>query len=80
MERLRKSLESKARKCVKMVLLTNNAERVIEILRRNYGNSNVMLNQLIEEVQQQCPVMKSRHFQEFSNAVENLSVTVENLD
>jgi hypothetical protein len=34
-ETLRKSLAGKARQCVKMVLLTNNAERVIEILRRN---------------------------------------------
>jgi hypothetical protein len=61
-ERLRKSLEGKARQCVKMVQLTNNAERVIEILRRNYGNSDVILNQLIEGVQQQCPVTESRHF------------------
>jgi hypothetical protein len=51
MDRLRKPLEGKARQCVKMVLLTNNAERVIEILRRNYGNSDVILNQLIEGVQ-----------------------------
>jgi hypothetical protein len=63
MERLRKSLEGKARQCVKIMLLTNNAGRVIEILRSNYGNSDVILNQLIEEVQQQCPVTKSRHFQ-----------------
>jgi hypothetical protein len=54
MESLRKSLESKARQCVKMVLLTNNAEY--------YGYSDVILNQLIEEVQQQGPVTKSRHF------------------
>jgi phage baseplate assembly protein W len=53
MERLHKSLERKARQCVKMVLLTNNGERVIEILRKNYGNSDVILNQLIEKVQQQ---------------------------
>jgi hypothetical protein len=38
MERMRKSLEGKARQYVKMVLLTNNAERVIEILQRRYGN------------------------------------------
>jgi hypothetical protein len=57
----------------------NNAERVIEILRRNYENSDVILNQLIKEVQQQCPVMESRILQKFANAVENLSVTVENL-
>jgi hypothetical protein len=50
MERLR--IEGKARQCVKIVLLTNNAERVIEILRSNFGNSDVILNQLIEEVQQ----------------------------
>jgi hypothetical protein len=75
------SLEGKARKCVKMVLLTKNTERVIEILRKNYGNPDVILNQLIEEVQQQCPVKESRHFQEFANAaVENLSVNVENFD
>jgi hypothetical protein len=54
MERLHKSLEQKARQCVKMVLLTNNAEQVIEILRKNYGNSDFILYQLIEEVQQQC--------------------------
>jgi hypothetical protein len=73
-------LRRQAIQCVKMVLLINNAERVIEILRKNYGNSDVILNQLIEEVQQQCPVTESKHFQEFANAVENFSVTVENLD
>jgi hypothetical protein len=72
-KRWRECKESKARQCVKMVLLTNNAERVIEIRRRNYGNSDVILNQLIEEVKQQCPVTESiRHFQEFANADENL--------
>jgi hypothetical protein len=80
MERLRKSLEGKARQCVKMVLLTNNAERVIDILQMNYGYSDVILNQLIEEVQQQCPVIESRHFQKFANVIENLSVTVKNSD
>jgi hypothetical protein len=43
MERLRKSFEGKARQFIKMVLLTNNAERVIEILRKNYGNSDFIL-------------------------------------
>jgi hypothetical protein len=42
MEILRKSLEGKARQCVKMVLLTNNAERVIDILQMNYGYSDVI--------------------------------------
>jgi hypothetical protein len=37
-ERLRKSLEGKTRQCVKMMLLTNKAERANENLRRNYGN------------------------------------------
>jgi hypothetical protein len=60
MERLRKSLEAKARQCENMVLLTNNAERVIEILRKNYGYlDDVILNQLIEEVQQQCPFSRT---------------------
>jgi hypothetical protein len=72
MERLRKSFGGKARQCVKMMILTNNAEQVIAILRKNYGNSDVILNELIEEKQQQCPVTESRHFQEFANAVENL--------
>jgi hypothetical protein len=53
---------------------------VIEILRRNYGNPDVILNQLIKEVQQHCRVKESRHFQEFANAVEKWSVNVENFE
>jgi hypothetical protein len=40
MERLRKSLEGKTRQWVKMVPMTNNAEQVIEILRRNVESAD----------------------------------------
>jgi hypothetical protein len=78
MERLRKCLSGPARDCVKMILLTNDAENAIVMLKRNYGRSEKIVEQLLEEAKAQKPVTDSNDFQEFSNLVENLSVTVEN--
>jgi hypothetical protein len=68
-----------ARNCVKMILLTNDTEKVIAMLTRNYGRSEKIVEQLLEEAKTQKPVTNSNDFQEFSNLVENLSVTVENV-
>jgi hypothetical protein len=45
-----------------------------------YEGTNRKCRYFESAVQQQCPVTESRHFPEFANAVENLTVTVENLD
>jgi hypothetical protein len=78
MERLRKCFSGPARDCVKMILLTNDAENAIVMLKRNYGRSEKIVEQHLEEAKAQKPVTDSNDFQEFSNLVENLSVTVEN--
>jgi hypothetical protein len=62
-----------------MILLMNDAEKVIAMLTRNYGRSEKIVEQLLEEAKTQKPVTNSNDFQEFSNLVENLSVTVENV-
>jgi hypothetical protein len=78
MERLRKCLSGPVRDCVKMILLTNDAENAIVMLKRNNGRSEKIVEQLLEEAKTQKPVADSNDFQEFFNLVENLSVTVEN--
>jgi hypothetical protein len=50
MERLRKCLSGPAQGCVKMILLTNNVERAVKILQRNYGNSGIIFEQLMNDV------------------------------
>jgi Protein of unknown function (DUF1759) len=81
MERLRKCLLDPAKHCVRlrMVLLTNNAEKVISMLANNFGGSNRIIEQLLEEAKLQKSVKNSKDFQEFSNLVENLTVTVDNV-
>jgi hypothetical protein len=74
-----KCLLDPARNCVRMILLTNNAERAIAMLEKNYGGLDKIIEQLMEEVRLQKPVKDSSDFQEFSNLVENLVVTVENI-
>jgi hypothetical protein len=49
MEQLRKCLNEPARNCVRMVLLTNNAERVISMLEKNFGGTNQIIDQLLQE-------------------------------
>jgi Protein of unknown function (DUF1759) len=75
-ERLRKCLVDPARRCVRMILLTSNAEKVISMLEKNFGGSDKIINQLKEEARLQKAVISSSDFQEFSNLVENLTVTV----
>jgi GMP synthase PP-ATPase subunit len=61
----------------KMILLTNDAVKTIGMLKRNYGRSEKIVEQLLKEAKAKKPVTYSNDFQEFSNLVENLSVTVE---
>jgi hypothetical protein len=62
-----------------MILLTNNAEKAFAILENNYGGFDKIIEQLMEEVRLQMQVKDSSDFQEFSNLVENLALTVENI-
>jgi hypothetical protein len=73
-------LSGLARNCVKIILLTNDGEKAIAMLTRNYGRSEKIVEQLLEAAKAQNPVTNSNDFQEFSNLVENLSVTVENVE
>jgi hypothetical protein len=63
---------------VRIVLLTNNAEKVISMLEKNFGGSNKIIDQL-QEARLQKTVRTSKDFQRFSNLVENLAVTVDNI-
>jgi hypothetical protein len=67
MERLRECLTGPVRDCVKMILLTNDAEKAVKILQRNYGNSEVILEQLMNDVKYSKDVTNSNSCQGFSN-------------
>jgi hypothetical protein len=62
-----------------MILLTNDVEKAIAILKRNYRRAEQIVEQLLEKAKAQKLVKSSNDFQEFSNLVENLSVTVQNV-
>jgi hypothetical protein len=79
MERLRMCLLDTARNCVRMILLTNKAEKAIAMLEKNYGGLDKIIEQLMEEVRLQKQAKDSSDFQEFSNLMKNLAVTVENV-
>jgi Protein of unknown function (DUF1759) len=79
MKRLRKCLEDPARKCVRMILLTSDAEKVILMLEKNFGGSEKFIEQLKIEARQQKVVKNSSDFLEFSNLVEKLAITVDNI-
>jgi hypothetical protein len=68
---LRKCLYGPARDCVKMILLTNDVERAVKILQRNYGNSEIIFEQLMNDVNWSKDVTNSKSFQGFSYMVEN---------
>jgi hypothetical protein len=62
-----------------MILLTNDVERAVKILQRNYGNSELISEQLMNDVKWSKDVTNSKSFQGFSNMVEIFSTTVANL-
>jgi glutathionylspermidine synthase len=45
MQRLRDALKEPARSCVEMLLLTDDAERVMNKLKQNFGNTTSIMNQ-----------------------------------
>jgi hypothetical protein len=50
MQRLRDALEKRARSCVEMLLLTDDAERVMSKLNQNLGNTTAVMKQLQEDI------------------------------
>jgi hypothetical protein len=78
-ERLQKCLLDPARSCVRMILLTNNVKQAIAMLEKNYGRFDNFIEQLMVEVRLQKQVKDSSNFQEFSNLMKNLAMTVENV-
>jgi hypothetical protein len=63
-ERLRKCLSGSARNCVKMILmLSKDAEKAITMLTRNYGRSEKIVEQLLEEAKAQKDHLMFRSFQ-----------------
>jgi hypothetical protein len=49
------------------------------LLEKNYGGFDKIIEQLMEEVKLQKQVKNSSGFQEYSNLVESLAMTVENV-
>jgi hypothetical protein len=64
---------------VRIILLSNIDEKAIAMLEKNYGGFDKIIEQLMEEVRLPKQVKDSSDFQEFSNLMENLAVTVENV-
>jgi Protein of unknown function (DUF1759) len=62
MQRLRDCLEGRARKCVNMILLTNESEGVIEKLKQNFGNMDRILSELQDEISAFSGVIDSAVF------------------
>jgi hypothetical protein len=52
MQRLRDALEELAKSCVAKLLLTDDAERVTNKLKQNFGNTTSIMNQLEEDINQ----------------------------
>jgi hypothetical protein len=63
MECLWKCLLDPARSCVRMVLLTNNAEKAIAMLEKNYVGFDKIIEQLMEEIRLQKQVKDYSDFQ-----------------
>jgi uncharacterized protein YjgD (DUF1641 family) len=76
MQRLRDALEEPARSCVEMLLLTDDAERVMSKLKQNFGNKTAVMNQLQEDMHLFPDVHDSSQFLRLSNLVENIFATV----
>jgi hypothetical protein len=62
-----------------MILPMNNAEKTIAMLEKNCGGFDKIIEQLMEEVKLQKQMKDSSGFQEYSNLVEDLAMTVENV-
>ncbi|XP_062542456.1 uncharacterized protein LOC134210423 [Armigeres subalbatus] len=76
MMRLRKCLDGPAKESVEMLLLTNDILRTLDVLKRNYGDSKVILRKVLDKVSNFKFVHDSRGFLEFSNLVENVAVII----
>jgi hypothetical protein len=76
MQRLRDALEEPARSCVEMLLLTDDAERVMSKLKQNFGNKTAVMNQLQEDIHLFPDVHDSSQILRLSNLVENIFATV----
>jgi CCR4-NOT transcriptional regulation complex NOT5 subunit len=62
-----------------MLLLTDDAERVMRKLKQNFGNTTSIMTQLEEDINQFLDVHDSSQFLRFSNLVENITATVSSL-
>jgi CCR4-NOT transcriptional regulation complex NOT5 subunit len=75
MQRLRDALEEPARSCVEMLLLTDDAERVMSKLKQNFRNTTAVMNQLQKDINLFPDVHDSSQFLRFSDLVENITAT-----
>ncbi|XP_062709727.1 uncharacterized protein LOC134288558 [Aedes albopictus] len=80
MMRLRKCLEGPAKESVEMLLLTNDVRRTLDVLERNYGDSKVILQKVMDKVANFKFVHDPKSFLEFSNLVENVTVIMGSFD
>lgn len=79
-QRLRKCLMGSARQCVDMLLYTSEAVRIIEVLRRNFGNPETIVDLLMNKIDETPNVTSSKSFSAFANLCENLQVILLNFD
>lgn len=82
MSRLRKCLKGKARDCVNALLsFTQDVDKIIKTLEKNFGRPEVIIQYLIETVTK-IPNIRDDRIEtivDFSNKVQNLSVTITSL-
>ncbi|XP_044751740.1 uncharacterized protein LOC123311734 [Coccinella septempunctata] len=83
MVRLQKSLKGKAKEFVSALLtFTQEVDRIIETLEMRYGRPEVIIQDLIDSVRK-IPDMKEEKLDtvlDFSNKVQNLTVTIQSLN
>jgi putative lipase involved disintegration of autophagic bodies len=76
MQRLRDALKEPAKSCVEMLLLTDDAERVMSKLKQNFGNTTAVIDIWQEDIKLFPDVHDSSQLLRFSNLVENIPATV----
>jgi hypothetical protein len=59
-----------------MILLTDEAERVITKLKKNFGNAEMIFQKLHSDIATFDHVTNFKSFLEFTNLVENITITI----
>jgi hypothetical protein len=79
--RLRKCLRGRAEEAVSMLLLVaDDDQEIIKILEQNFGKTDFIIEDLMEEARNYPAVKTWGEFLKFGNMVTNLTVTLERLE